>query len=412
MSVQLRVFNADEVAKHNTASSVWVSYRGKVYNVTEFVPDHPGGDDLVMRYAGKDMGEIMSDPSEHSHSDSAFELLEEHIIGKIAETQEEKAMAAKAGAGGAGFTGKDQEIVITEDFKPTDTDLTNDYKKNQFLNLNEPLVMQVWNAKFNKEFYLEQVHSPRHLKEPARLFGPWYLEIFTRTSWYVPPMVWLPISAALFSRSLQQFSQLPVPSNAFDFRAVAHASAANAEKITTQALSQTLSCFVLGIVIWTILEYGMHRFLFHVDDFLPDRPVFLMLHFLMHGIHHYLPMDRLRLVMPPLLFFVLQAPFTKLVHAIFPTAVANGIISGAFAMYVVYDGMHYALHHTKLPSYLRMMKKYHLEHHCEYSLGSACPLRPLATHLTLLLCDTTDKNYELGFGVTSKIWDYIFNTEL
>jgi len=35
--------------------------------------------------------------------------------------------------------------------------------------------------------------------------------------------------------------------------------------------------------------------------------------------------------MPPALFFSLQAPFTRLAYIIFPTAVANGIISGAFA---------------------------------------------------------------------------------
>ena len=41
-----------------------------------------------------------------------------------------------------------------------------------------------------------------------------------------------------------------------------------------------------------MLEYGLHRFLFHIDEWLPDRPLFLTLHFLLHGIHHYLPMDR------------------------------------------------------------------------------------------------------------------------
>ncbi|KDN37932.1 putative SCS7-required for hydroxylation of ceramide [Tilletiaria anomala UBC 951] len=383
---RLRVFNADQVSKHDRLEDVWVVHKGKVYDVTDFVLDHPGGDDLVMRYAGKDMGDIMDDIVEHVHSDSAYELLEEHLIGKIATTDEEKAMAASAAEGGAAFSGKPQEIVITEDFKPTDTDLSSDFKKTQFLDLSRPLIMQVWNAKFSKEFYLEQVHSPRHLKEPARLLGPWYLEIFTRTSWYVPAMVWLPISAALFSRSLQQFSHLTVPANGFDFRAVAEAAHRNADKITIQATSQTLSCFILGIFIWTLLEYSLHRFLFHIDDLLPDRPFFLMLHFLLHGIHHYLPMDRLRLVMPPLLFFVLQVPFTKLGHIIFPASIANGIISGAFAMYVVYDTMHYALHHTKLPAHLRKMKKYHLEHHY--------------------------KNYELGFGVTSRMWDYVFRTEL
>ena len=47
---------------------------------------------------------------------------------------------------------------------------------------------------------------------------------------------------------------------------------------------------------------------------------------------------------------------------------------------------HYSLHHTRLPSYVRDMKKYHLAHHY--------------------------KNFDLGFGVTSKIWDYVFNTVL
>ena len=64
----------------------------------------------------------------------------------------------------------------------------------------------------------------------------------------------------------------------------------------------------------------------------------------------------------------------------------------------------FSLHHTRLPAYMREMKKYHLAHHY--------------------------KNFELGFGVTSasllhdmidtsgspsftgKIWDVVFNTEL
>ena len=119
----------------------------------------------------------------------------------------------------------------------------------------------------------------------------------------------------------------------------------------------------------------MHRFLFHLDDFLPDHPYALTLHFLLHGIHHYVPMDRLRLVMPPILFFALSYPFTRLAHAIFPTHVADGVISGSFAFYVrprdatsltqqvLYDCGHYALHHTKLPQYLATMKAYHMAHH-------------------------------------------------
>jgi len=94
----------------------------------------------------------------------------------------------------------------------------------------------------------------------------------------------------------------------------------------------------------------MHRFVFHVEEILPDKPFFLMLHFLLHGIHHYVPMDRMRLVMPPILFAALQTPFTKLAHSIFPNWMANGIIAGSFAFYVAYDMLHYAMHHSKLPA--------------------------------------------------------------
>lgn len=171
------------------------------------------------------------------------------------------------------------------------------------------------------------------------------------------------------------------------------------------AFASTMACFFAGNVIWTILEYTLHRFLFHVDYYLPDAPWALMLHFLLHGIHHYLPMDRLRLVMPPTLFLALETPFTNLAHLIFPKAIANGIISGAFTFYILYDCMHYALHHTRLPQYMAEMKRYHLAHHYK----SRFP--------RLLVCkergrgaDCTD--FELGFGVTSKVWDYVFNTVL
>lgn len=204
--------------------------------------------------------------------------------------------------------------------------------------------------------------------------------MFTRTPWYVVPMIWLPIAASLFYRSAQQFTLLEqgkaelVPLN-------------TPVTFSPAATATSTACFALGVFIWTLLEYTLHRFLFHVDEFLPDAGPFLTLHFLLHGIHHYLPMDRLRLVMPPLLFFVLSFPFTRLAYLIFPTAAfANGVIAGAFAMYVCYDCMHYALHHTKLPAYMREMKKYHLLHH--YG------------------------NFELGFGVTSKVWDYVFGTML
>jgi uncharacterized membrane protein YjdF len=51
--------------------------------------------------------------------------------------------------------------------------------------------------------------------------------------------------------------------------------------------------------------------------------------------------SRLRLVMPPVLFAALSFPFTRLAYLLFPTWMANGIISGSFTFYVLYDTMHY-----------------------------------------------------------------------
>ncbi|SNX85357.1 probable SCS7 - required for hydroxylation of ceramide [Melanopsichium pennsylvanicum] len=386
-SSKMQLFSTDDVSKHNTSVSCWVIHQGKVYDVTNFVQDHPGGDDLILRYAGKDMGDIMDDPQEHSHSDSAYELLQEHIIGRLPTTDAEKHTLDERNANG-GFSGKNDSIVITDDFKPKETDFHSDYNTTKFLDLNKALIPQMLGAHFSKEFYLEQVHSPRHLKNPARFFDQDYLEMFTRTPWYVVPMVWAPIASIIFFRSTTQFASnlARTPLNATKWYEATSKPTQFDTSVWSLALTQTAVCWAIGVVIWTLLEYTIHRFLFHIDDILPERPIFLTLHFLLHGVHHYLPMDRLRLVMPPLLFFVLSYPFTQLAHALFPNAVANGIISGSFSMYVVYDCMHYALHHTKLPQYMKTMKQYHLEHHY--------------------------KNFELGFGVTSKVWDYVFGTQL
>ena len=114
----------------------------------------------------------------------------------------------------------------------------------------------------------------------------------TRTEWYVVPIVWGPIAAYLFLRSLFQFTG-PLPSF-FDEVAL---PIDHLLSITPDSIVKTMLCFFLGNFIWTLLEYTLHRFLFHIDEVLPDTPAFLTLHFLMHGIHHYLPMDRY--VIPP-----------------------------------------------------------------------------------------------------------------
>lgn len=50
----LKRFTRAEVAKHNKESDCWCIIRGQVLNLTEFLPDHPGGKQSVLMYAGKD----------------------------------------------------------------------------------------------------------------------------------------------------------------------------------------------------------------------------------------------------------------------------------------------------------------------------------------------------------------------
>ncbi|RIA82145.1 hypothetical protein C1645_700337 [Glomus cerebriforme] len=335
-------YTREEVAKHNKVSDLWVIHNNKVYDLTEFALDHPGGPELIMEWGGKDVSKILVDPTSHEHSDTAYEVLGESCVGEII------------------LSSQPENIHFDEkfdQFNPEDTDIHYDLQKEKFLDLNKPLFVQMFNCKFSKDFYLKQIHQPRHLSYSAKLFeNPW-LELLTKTPWYVIPLVWLPIvSYHIFMAS--ELGSKPVT-----------------------------ILFLIGIGMWTLLEYGIHRFLFHVDTILPDHPYALSVHFTLHGIHHYLPMDKLRLVMPPVLAFAIKIPIIKFVYLIFPVIIGHGLIAGAVFGYICYDLTHYHLHHARpFGKHLREMKSYHLAHHY--------------------------KNYELGYGITSKIWDKFFGTLL
>lgn len=51
------VLKGGEVAEHSSEKSCWVIVHGKAYDVTEFLPEHPGGKKIILRYAGKDATE-------------------------------------------------------------------------------------------------------------------------------------------------------------------------------------------------------------------------------------------------------------------------------------------------------------------------------------------------------------------
>ncbi|KAI9859698.1 MAG: hypothetical protein M1824_003670 [Vezdaea acicularis] len=53
----MKKLTGDEIEKHNSRESCWVIIHGKAYDVTEFLPEHPGGPKIILKYAGRDATE-------------------------------------------------------------------------------------------------------------------------------------------------------------------------------------------------------------------------------------------------------------------------------------------------------------------------------------------------------------------
>ncbi|KAJ3031382.1 UNVERIFIED_CONTAM: Cytochrome b5 [Siphonaria sp. JEL0065] len=92
------VYTLTDVKKHNTAKDCWMIIHGKVYNVTAFLDEHPGGAEIMVELAGQDATEAFDDIG---HSLDAKKLLADFLVGTV-----EGGAAAAAGAGAAeGATG-------------------------------------------------------------------------------------------------------------------------------------------------------------------------------------------------------------------------------------------------------------------------------------------------------------------
>jgi sterol desaturase/sphingolipid hydroxylase (fatty acid hydroxylase superfamily) len=137
-----------------------------------------------------------------------------------------------------------------------------------------------------------------------------------------------------------------------------------------------------GAAAWMLVEYLLHRFVFHLDRWLPEAARFC---FVIHGCHHADPDDASRSIMPlsgsvPMMGLVLLCLVSGL-------GVAGGLVFfGTFALsYLAYDVTHYGCHQWSLPGRLgAYIQRHHLTHH--YLDG--------ARH----------------FGVTSPLLDRVFGT--
>ncbi|KAJ1680218.1 fatty acid alpha-hydroxylase [Spiromyces aspiralis] len=323
-------YTRELVKKHDSPSSLWVIRRNKVYDLTGFASDHPGGYDWILQYAGHDITDVLRDSDIHPHTVQAYRVLKDFYIGDL----------------------------VPADHRPdsVDPDEMDHIDKVEFLDLSKPLLWQLWNANFSRDFYLEQVHKPHHLPHPAIMFENKFLELFTRTPWWFIPIYWTPIFLIMWDLGTSHID-----------------------------LSGMISSVAAGLVLWTLIEYTIHRWAFHIDNNIPDHPYAVFAHFLLHGFHHYLPMDSMRLVMPPALSTAIGLCILGIARLTFPPGIMHGVCCGLIIGYVLYDECHYWLHHGIANSkWLQALKAYHLRHH--YS------------------------DYKSGFGITSPLWDKVLNS--
>ena len=114
--------------------------------------------------------------------------------------------------------------------------------------------------------------------------------------------------------------------------------------LSNVSVAVTAALIVGGYAFWTLFEYWLHRIVFHFE---PEDGLGARMHWIIHGVHHDHPNDPLRLVMPPAVSVPLGACVFGLLYLIFGADYAPAIGAGFFTGYLVYDMMHYYLHHFR-----------------------------------------------------------------
>jgi dihydroceramide fatty acyl 2-hydroxylase len=191
------------------------------------------------------------------------------------------------------------------------------------------------------------------LRASPPMFDSRLLDSLSRVHPAVPLIIFVPVIAALSARALAYLSLLEVA-----------------------------GLVAGGYGLWTLFEYWLHRIVFHFE---PERGIGARMHWIIHGIHHEHPNDPLRLVMPPAVSVPLGAIVFALLYLVFGDHASAGLGAGFFTGYLVYDMIHYYVHHFRPQGRVgRMLRERHMRHHFQ---------------------DDTR-----GFGISAPYWDEIFRT--
>jgi len=219
------------------------------------------------------------------------------------------------------------------------------------LDLRQPLVFAVGGLGAH---YWSWVHKP--VPGKPKFFANSTLEIFTQCPWWVVPLIWLPVYLYTSRMAVMKHG---VP------------------------LSQLLALQLQGFVLWQLLEYLIHRFLFHAHV---TSYWGITVHFLFHGNHHKFPKDSDRLVFPPLPAAAIACAIHGMLLLALSAPTAMALMSGVVLGYVAYDCLHYGMHHAAhLPGpLLQELKARHAHHHY--------------------------MDADHGYGISSLLFDVLLNT--
>ncbi len=193
-----------------------------------------------------------------------------------------------------------------------------------------------------------------HNKGQAKLFESQYLEMLTKTH---PLVIWGIYTPVIIFCLYHGYS-------AFSF-----------------SLINVLITFLGGAFAWTLFEYFIHRFAFHFVAHSPRMKRFV---YILHGNHHEYPRDRERLFMPPVPSLILASVVFSLQYLLLGNHVYM-FFPGFLIGYLMYGTMHFAIHAWNPP--FKWMKPLWRNHHLHHY-----------------------KNEEMGFGVSSTLWDLVFGT--
>ncbi|XP_069595181.1 cytochrome b5 type B isoform X2 [Ranitomeya imitator] len=73
-------YSLEDVRKRNSAKELWLVIHGRVYDITRFVEEHPGGEEVLFEQAGADATESFEDVG---HSVDAREMLKQYYVGDL-----------------------------------------------------------------------------------------------------------------------------------------------------------------------------------------------------------------------------------------------------------------------------------------------------------------------------------------